>query len=50
MDFVAKETEVIGEEKLLVELTLELICQEGGGISVTGGFAEEERETSVWNV
>lgn len=50
MDFVAKETEVIGQEKLLVELALELICQGGGEISVTGGFAEGERQRSVWNV
>lgn len=41
MDFVAKETEFTCQEKLLVELALELISQGGGEISVTGGFAEK---------
>lgn len=50
MDFVAKEIEVERQDKLLGEVALKLMLQGGGRISVTGGFAEEERETSVWNV
>lgn len=49
MDLAAQETEVKCQDKLLIELALELIPQGGGGISVIEGFAEEERQTSVWN-
>lgn len=34
----------------LGELALELAPQGGGGVSVTGGFPQEGRQTSVWNV
>jgi len=34
----------------LGELVLELTTQGGGGISITGGFPEEGRQVSVWNV
>lgn len=29
---------------------MELVPQGGGGISITGGFPEEGRRTSFWNV
>lgn len=51
MDFAERRLKLdVRRNFPLGELALELTPQGGGGISISGGFPEEGRQTSVWNV